>query len=173
MEFYKIPGVSIAVINDFAIEWETGVGYLKAAIRLVWTRDRCSRRFGEQVRHGRPGTSFRGKGIAGSGRRCESISHFLKIPDNQITKVRKVTLRYLLSHQSGIPAQAQLEDSASVLQILSGERPAKNPPAGPIPSRAASELFEHRYVVIQLILEEVTKSRSTSWPRKSFSSRSA
>ena len=30
MEFYKIPGVSIAVINDFAIEWEKGVGYLKA-----------------------------------------------------------------------------------------------------------------------------------------------
>src|SRR5512137_447161 len=30
MEFYKVPGVSIAVINDFTIEWEKGVGCLKA-----------------------------------------------------------------------------------------------------------------------------------------------
>jgi len=30
MEYYKVPGVSIAIINDFKIEWAKGYGVLEA-----------------------------------------------------------------------------------------------------------------------------------------------
>lgn len=159
MAFYKIPGVSIALINDFAIEWEKGVGYLKAgdAARVdeksVFQTGSVSK-FVTAVL----ALHFVEKGLLDLDTDVNQYLSSWKIPENQFSKERKVTLRYLLSHQSGIPAQAQLEDSASVLQILSGERPAKNPPAVPETEPGSQWNYSNiGYVVIQLILEEVTK----------------
>jgi len=158
MDFYKIPGVSIALINDFAVEWEKGVGFLKAG-----DSDRVDE------------TSVFQAGSVSKFVTAVLVLHFVekgmlhldadvnryltswKIPENQFTGEHKVTLRYLLSHQSGIPAQSQLEDSASVLQILSGEKPAKNPPA--VPETVPGSQWNYSnigYVVIQLILEDLT-----------------
>jgi CubicO group peptidase (beta-lactamase class C family) len=158
MEFYKIPGVSIALINDFAIEWEKGVGYLKAgeAIRVdehtVFQTGSVSKFVtAVLVLH------FVEKGMLDLDADVNRCLFSWKIPENQFTKEHKVTLRYLLSHQSGIPAQAQLDDSASVLQILSGEKPATNPPA--VPDTVPGSQWNYSnigYVVIQLILEDLT-----------------
>jgi CubicO group peptidase (beta-lactamase class C family) len=158
MEFYKIPGVSIALINDFAIEWEKGVGFLKAgdAARVdeesVFQTGSVSK-FVTAVL----ALHFVEQGLLDLDADVNRYLTSWKIPESEFTKERSVTLRYLLSHQSGIPAQAQLDDSASVLQILSGERPAKNPPA--LPETVPGSQWNYSnigYVVVQLILEDVT-----------------
>jgi CubicO group peptidase (beta-lactamase class C family) len=158
MEFYKVPGVSIALINDFAIQWEEGAGYLRAG---------GSARVDEQTVFQTGSVSkfvtavlvlhFVEKGMLDLDADVNRYLSSWKIPENQFTKEHKVTLRHLLSHQSGIPAQAQLDDSASVLQILSGEQPAKNPPAVPVTAPGSEWNYSNiGYVVIQLILEDVT-----------------
>ena len=39
MEYYKVPGVSIAVINDYQIEWARGYGVLEAGTTKRITPD--------------------------------------------------------------------------------------------------------------------------------------
>ena len=158
MSFYKIPGVSIAVINDFAIDWEKGAGCLKAGD--------AARVDGESVFQTGSVSKFVTAVLVmhfverGSLDLDADVNRYLtswKIPENQFTREHKVTLRYLLSHQAGIPAQAQLEDSASVVQILSGEEPAKNPPAAPEMEPGSRWNYSNiGYVVIQLIVEDLT-----------------
>ena len=158
MAFYKIPGVSVAVIDNFAIEWEKGVGYLKAddttrvdETSVFQTGSVSKFVTAVLVLH------FVEKGMLDLDADVNRYLTSWKIPENEFTKDKKVTLRYLLSHQSGIPAQPQLEDSASVLQILSGEKPAKNPPA--VPETVPGSQWNYSnigYVVIQQVLEDVT-----------------
>jgi CubicO group peptidase (beta-lactamase class C family) len=158
MEFYKIPGVSIALINDFAVEWEKGVGRLKADEaapvdeRSVFQTGSVSKFVTALV-----ALHFVEKGLLDLDTDVNRYLSSWKIPDNEFTTKRRVTLRCLLSHQSGIPAQSQLNDSASVLQILSGEKPAENPPAVPETEPGSRWNYSNiGYVVIQMILEDLT-----------------
>jgi len=158
MEFYKVPGVSIAVINDSAIEWEKGAGYLTAGDparvdeKSVFQTGSVSK-FVTSVLT----LHFVEKGLLDLDADVDRYLTSWRIPNNEFSRNRKVTLRHLLSHQSGIPAQSQLDDSASVLQILSGKRPAKNPPAAPVTEPGSQWNYSNiGYVVIQLILEDLT-----------------
>ena len=67
-----------------------------------------------------------------------------KVPENEFTKEKKVTLRGLLSHTAGLtvhgfPGYATDEPRPTVVQILDGAKPANtNADPGGHPSRAAS-----------------------------------
>jgi CubicO group peptidase (beta-lactamase class C family) len=99
MEFYNVPGVSIAVINNGKIEWAKGYG-----IRDAGT--------GSPVD---TSTLFQAASISKSVSALgalhlvqigaldldTNINNFLgswKIPDNEFTRSQPVTLRYLLCH---------------------------------------------------------------------------
>jgi CubicO group peptidase (beta-lactamase class C family) len=129
MIYYHTPGVSVAVINDFEIEWARGFGL-------------CDSRYKRQVT---TNTLFQAGSISKpifalgimrlvqEGRLSldEDVDDYLStwhIPTNEGWRPR-LTLRQLLSHTSGLtvhgfPGYQISEPLPSVAQILNGESPA-------------------------------------------------
>ena len=130
MKFHKAPALSIAVIKDFKIEWAKAYGL-------------------KDLETGEPATTetlFQAGSISKSvnamvamkkvdqGRISldEDINAKLtswKLPDNEFTAKKKVTLRNLLSHTAGttvhgFPGYAVTEKVPTLQQILDGTAPA-------------------------------------------------
>jgi len=103
MEAYKVPGVSIAVIDENKLHWAKGYGVRKAGEGEVVT----------------PQTLFNAGSVAKSLSAAatltlveqglldldEDVNKGLvswQVPENEYTRVEKVTLRRLLSHSAGL-----------------------------------------------------------------------
>ena len=159
---YGVPGLGIAVIDDFKVEWARGYGVLDAGGGQPVSAATCfeaasstkllttviALRFVEQKRIDLD----------------EDVNRYLKswkIPDNEWTASEKVTLRRLLCHQSGLnrPDGGFNEEEGSaptLLQVLKGEAPALNDAA--VVEYLPGSKYQYSnigYLVIQLLLEEV------------------
>jgi CubicO group peptidase (beta-lactamase class C family) len=132
MAYYHTPGVSIAVINDFKVEWAQGFGVCDVRSKSKVTTE----------------TLFQAGSISkpifaiGVMRLVEEgkldldtdINHYLsswQVPENDGWQPR-VTLRQLLSHTAGLtvhgfPGYQASEKVPTVPQILNGESPANTP----------------------------------------------
>ena len=130
MKFHKVPGLSIAVIKDFKIDWARAYG-----IKDIETNEPVTTE-----------TLFQAGSISKSVNAMvamkkveqgklsldEPINNKLvswKLPENEFTKTKKVTLRHLLSHTAGttvhgFPGYAVTEKVPSVVQVLDGTSPA-------------------------------------------------
>ena len=152
----------IAVINDFRLEWRKGYGETKAGT-------------GERVT---PETYFQAasttKLLSAAIALCvvedsrldldEDVNVYLKswrIPENDLTRDRKVTLRLLLTHQAGLNRpdggfSCETGNVPSLVQVLEGEAPAQNEAATVeyVPG-TAWQYSNLGYVVIQLLLEDL------------------
>ena len=162
MEYYHVPGVSIAVINDYQIEWARGYGVLEAGGSEPVT----------------PETLFQTASIAkpvvavgalqyverGALALDSDVNQSLvswQVPENEFTAVEKVTLRRLLSHSAGVTVEgfrgyALGEEVPNLRQILNGEPPANSPPirVDIVPGT------QHRYsgggyMIVQQLLEDL------------------
>ncbi len=162
MAFYQVPGVSIAVINDYKVEWTRGYGVTKAGSDTPVIP--------ETLFEAASTTKLLGSVIAlrlveqEQLDLDEDVNQYLKswkIPDNEFTQEEKVTLRRLLTHQSGInrPEGGFDEEEGSVpslVQILKGESPAKNQAAVVEYVPGSKHQYSNMgYLVIQLLLEDV------------------
>jgi CubicO group peptidase (beta-lactamase class C family) len=134
MKFYKVPGLSITVIKDFRVEWARAYG-----VRDVETNEPVS-----------TDTLFQAGSISKSVNAMvamkkveqgkisldENINNKLaswKLPDNDFTAKKKVTLRNLLSHTAGttvhgFPGYAVNEKIPTLPQVLNGAAPANTAP---------------------------------------------
>ena len=130
MKFYKAPGLSIAVIKDFRIDWARGYG-----VKDVTTNEPVTTE-----------TLFQAGSISKSVNAMvamkkveqgkisldEDINNKLttwKLPDNEFTAKKKVTLKNLLSHTAGttvhgFPGYAPTETIPTLPQVLDGTSPA-------------------------------------------------
>lgn len=134
MKRYQVPGVSIAVFKDYKIQWAKGYG-----VKDVET--------GEPVDASTlfvAGSISKPVAAMGALKLVQekklaldtNINTFLtswKIPDNEFTRTKKVTLRMLLSHSGGTTVHgfrgyAPGEDVPSLVQILDGVPPANSDP---------------------------------------------
>ena len=158
----KVPGVSVAVIHDGQIEWARGFGVTRVD--------------GPSVTEG---TKFQAASIskpvfavavlhqvdAGKVKLDTDISESLKswtLPESELTRTQKVTLRRLLSHTAGLnvhgfPGYEVGAALPNLLQILDGTPPANTDPirVNLLPGS------KHRYsgggyVLAQLALSDVT-----------------
>ena len=164
MKYYKVPGVSIAVINDFKVEWAKGYG-----VKDIETNEPVT-----------PETLFQAGSISKSvaamvalkkveqGKIAldENINNKLtswKLPDNQFTEKHKVTLANLLSHTGGLtvhgfPGYAIGEKIPTLPQVLDGAAPANTAPV-----RVDTEPgVKHRYsgggtTIAQLAIMDIEK----------------
>lgn len=103
MAHYKVPGISIAVINDNKIEWAKGYGVIKAGSGAAVTTET----FFEAASSTKLLTSVITLHFVEQKRLDldEDVNKYLKswkIPENDFTREKKVTLRLLLTHQAGI-----------------------------------------------------------------------
>lgn len=103
MEHYGVPGVSIALINDFQIEWAKGYGTLVAGGAEPVSDDTLF----HAGSIAKPVSAAAALALVERGLLDldENVNEKLlswRIPENENTDEEKVTLRRLLSHSAGI-----------------------------------------------------------------------
>ena len=103
MAHYKVPGVSVAVINDHQIEWAKGYGVLEAGKAAPVTPET---RF-QAASISKPVSALGALSLVECGLlpldqdvNAKLVSW--RVPDNTFTQEKKVTLRRLLSHMAGL-----------------------------------------------------------------------
>lgn len=130
MKHYKVPGVSIAVINDFKIEWAKAYGVKDTETNEPVSADTLFQA-GSISKPVAAMTALK-KVEQGKIALDEDINNKLatwKLPENEFTAKKKVTLANLLSHTGGttvhgFPGYAPGEKIPTLSQILDGAPPA-------------------------------------------------
>jgi len=161
MAHYKIPGASIAVINNSKIEWVKGYGTLVAG-RPAPVTDTSIFQAASTTKLIVSAIALRfvEKGRFDLDTDINAYLQSWKIPENEFTTREKVTLHRLLTHQSGLnrPEGGFSREEGSVptlAQVLKGEKPATNQPAVvQFEPGSRWEYSNFDFVVIQLLLEE-------------------
>jgi len=133
MKFYKVPGVSVAVINDFKIQWAKGYGFKDIETKEPVTTDTLF----QAGSISKPVAAMAALKKVEQGKISldANINDKLttwKIPDNEFTARKKVTLANLLSHTGGLtvhgfPGYAPDEKIPTLPQILDGALPSNTP----------------------------------------------
>jgi CubicO group peptidase (beta-lactamase class C family) len=134
MAYYKVPGISVAVINNGAIEWARGYGVAEAGTANAVTTETLF----QAASISKPVAAMGVLRLVGEGKLDldEDVNKKLaswKVPENEFTKEQKVTLRRLLSHSAGMTVHgfrgyAEGEPVPTLLQVLNGEKPANSAP---------------------------------------------
>src|SRR6185369_11936721 len=133
MKHYRVPGVSIAVINDYKVEWARSYG-----VKDVETNEPVTTETRFQAASiSKPVTAMIALKKVAEGKLAldENINNKLtswKLPDNEFTAKRKVTLANLLSHTGGLtvhgfPGYEVGKRLPTVPEILNGKEPANTP----------------------------------------------
>ena len=129
---YFVPGVSIAVINDFKIDWAKGFGETDIETREPVT----VRTLFQAASISKPVAAMAALKFVQDEkiRLDDNINLSLeswKIPDNRFTENKKVTLKNILSHTGGLTVNGfrgykASERKPDVIQILNGEEPSNS-----------------------------------------------
>ena len=130
MKFYRIPGVSIAVINNGKIEWARGFGVVEAGLDKPITPETLF----QAGSISKPVAAMAALRLVEQGKLNldEDVNLKLKswkVVENDLTKEKKVTLRGLLTHSAGLtvhgfPGYAADSQVPTLVQVLNGEKPA-------------------------------------------------
>jgi len=162
MKLYKVPGLSIAVINDNNIEWTKAYGTINIETNTSATTESIFEAASvTKTLVSATALHFVEKDLIDLDKDINEYLKSWKIPENEFTKEKKVTLRLLLSHQSGLPSTNLSYTQGSfptLVQVLNGESPALNKPAI-IQSIPGSdwEYSNIGYLVIQMLIEDVAR----------------
>ena len=134
MKVYRVPGLSIAVINGYEIEWEEGYGVRESGgMSPVIPETLFQAASISKPVAAATALYYVERGIVGLDEDVNSRLRSWKIPENPWTRKGKVTLRELLSHTagltvSGFPGYEEGKELPSLRQILDGIKPANTPP---------------------------------------------
>jgi len=160
MAFYKVPGVSLAVIRDGRIEWSKGYGEIVAGSGKAVTPDTLFEAASTTkalvaavILH------YVDQGLLDLDADVNAYLKSWKVPENEFTKKEKVTLRRLLTHQAGLPTTNMGYDEKAgvptLVQVVKGEAPAQNKAAIPVIVPGSKWQYSNvGYVLIQLVLED-------------------
>ena len=134
MAFYKVPGVSIAVIHSGAIQWAKGYGVREAGRPAPVQTDTLF----QAASISKPVAAMAALRLVQDGKLAldEDVNRKLtawKVPANEFTAKEKVTLRRILTHSAsltvhGFPGYAQGAPLPTLVQVLDGAPPANTAP---------------------------------------------
>jgi CubicO group peptidase (beta-lactamase class C family) len=134
MQLYKVPGLSIAVIDNFRIVWAKAYGVIEAGSTTAVT----PRTLFQAGSISKPVAATGALYLVEQGKLSldQDVNEKLKtwkVPENEFTKNEKVTLRRLMSHTAGLTVHGfpgyDVNDSVPTLvQIFNGEKPANTAP---------------------------------------------
>ena len=134
MAYHKVPGVSIAVIDDSKIQWAKGYGVRDAKEKNLVTTDTLF----QAASVSKSVAAAAALHLVEKGRISldEDINNKLaswKVPENGLTREEKVTLRRILRHKAGLSVHGfggykPGSPLPLLVQILNGEKPANNAP---------------------------------------------
>ncbi len=132
MKHYKVPGVSVAVINDGKVEWAKGYGVTEAGGSTPVTAETMFQAASISKPVAAMGMlALVEKGLLTLDEDVNSKLKSWKVPENEFTKDQKVTLRRLASHSAGLTVHgfrgyAVGEDVPTTVQLLDGQKPANS-----------------------------------------------
>ncbi|OFY03351.1 MAG: hypothetical protein A2W99_16505 [Bacteroidetes bacterium GWF2_33_16] len=162
MKIYNVPGVSIAVIKNFKLEWAKSYGVLESGTSNMVTTETLF----QAASTSKPLATAIVLRLVEEGKLSldEDVNTYLKswkIPYDTIKS--KVTLRLLITHKAGInrPGQGidfEKNSSPTIIQVLNGELPAMNDPFHF--DHAPGTFYQYSnsgYMIIQLVLEDYLK----------------
>jgi CubicO group peptidase (beta-lactamase class C family) len=125
MPLYKVPALSVAVVDDFRIVAVKAYGASPTTLFQAGSISKPVAATGALylVEHGKLSLD-------------EEVNNRLKtwkVPENEFTKTEKVTLRRLMSHTAGLtvhgfPGYDVDEPVPTLVQIFNGEKPANTAP---------------------------------------------
>ncbi|MEI9920316.1 MAG: serine hydrolase [Bacteroidota bacterium] len=134
MESYGVPGVSIAVIKDNKVVWTKAYGIMDKETKEPVTTTTLF----QAGSISKPVAAYGALHAVEEGKvtLTDEVNKYLttwKIPDNEFTKEKKVTLGQLLSHTGGLTVHGFLGYSPdlpvpTLMQVLDGTPPANSPP---------------------------------------------
>ncbi|MFB0563924.1 MAG: serine hydrolase [Candidatus Lokiarchaeia archaeon] len=134
MAHYKVPAVSIAVINNYEIEWAQGYGVVEADGTEPVTPETLF----QAASISKPVAAMAALHLVQQGLLAldEDVNNKLvswKVPENEFTTEKKVNLRGLLSHSAGVTVRgfrgyAQGKEVPTLRQVLAGDKPANSLP---------------------------------------------
>jgi CubicO group peptidase (beta-lactamase class C family) len=163
MQFYKVPGVSVAFFDHGRIIWTRAYGLADTATNKPVTSDTLF----QAASISKPASALAALLLVQEGKLSldENINDKLrtwKVPDNQFTAQQKVTVRRILSHSAGINAQGlpgytSDEPIPTVMQILNGAKPANTDPirVDVVPG-TIWRYSNGAYVILQTLISDVT-----------------
>ncbi|WP_343317749.1 serine hydrolase [Sphingobacterium multivorum] len=133
MEFYQVPGVSIAVIKNAEILWSKTYGFADLDSK---TPVRSNTLF-QVASMSKPVSAYAALKEVELGKLASNadVNLYLKswkIPENNWTRAKTVTLKNILSHTagltvSGFPGYRTTDPIPTAVEVLSGLKPANTP----------------------------------------------
>lgn len=163
MKHYRVPGVSIAVIQDGRVEWARGYGVTEAG----GSQPVDTATLFQAASISKPIAAIAALRLVEQGRLAldEDINTRLvswQVPENEYTREEKVTLRRILSHTAGVTVSgfrgyAQGEPVPTLRQVLAGTPPANSSEVrvGAVPG-SAQRYSGGGYSVAQLLMSDVS-----------------
>ncbi len=164
MAHYKLPGISIAVVDSGRIVWARGVG-----LKVAGEPDSITpTTLFEAGSISKPVAQTAMLRLVEQGRLSldSSVNVYLtswKLPDNKFTAKEKVTLRRIASHNAGLtvhgfPGYAATDSLPTVPEILDGKKPRVNTPAVRVDTfpGAIWRYSGGGTTIMQLVLTDVT-----------------
>jgi len=134
MAHYRVPGVSIAVMNGGRIEWARGYGVREAGRSEPVDPDTVF----DAASMSKVVTAFLvmqqvDAGVLDLDADVNTWLSGWRVPENDFTRARPVTLRRVLSHRAGLNLHglgrvAAGAPAPTTLDVLHGRPPAQNPP---------------------------------------------
>ena len=162
MKYYKVPGISVAVIKDFKVEWYKHYGVMDAELNNPVT-DETIFNVGS-LSKGVSALTILSLANDGKIDLYKDVNQQLiswKIPENEFTQKGTVTPFLLMNHTGGTmysPPFSYLPDEfPTIIQVLKGEKPAKYKPV--VVDRVPGTEFMYSnagYSTLQLLATDVT-----------------
>ena len=131
MERFGVPGLSLAVIKDCRIDLRRHTAQADVTAKSPVTPETVF----QAASISKPVTAFAVMRLVEAGKLSldENVNRYLKswkVPENEFTRDRPVTLRALLSHTSGtgdgfgFPGYHPSSERPTLVQILNGDKPS-------------------------------------------------
>lgn len=164
MDRFGVPGVSVAVIKDFAIHWAKGYGVADVETKRPVEVNTAF----QAASISKPVTAMAAVKLAQEGRfsldqDVNTLLNSWKVPDSEHTRTSRVTPRALFSHTSGsddgfgFPGYAPGTPMPTPVQVIVGDKPSNTGIVsfGRPPYRAA-KYSGGGTIIMQLALTEFT-----------------
>lgn len=162
MNHHGTPGVSVAVINNYRVDWIKHYGFAdKEQQRPI--NDQTIYQAGSISK---PMTAFLVMKLVQQGKLepDRNVNNYLrawKVPDSKLTKDSFVTIRKILNHTAGflpydLPGSHPDSVAPTLVQVLNGEPPAHNPPVqvAYVPG-TKTEYTGAGYIILQQLLVDL------------------
>lgn len=166
MKAHSIPGASIAVINNYRIEWVKGYGVKETGKPDPVTADTLFQAGSiSKVIASVAALELVERGALALDRDVNRSLTTWKIPENEFTATEKVTLRRLLTHTSGLQPTSSGEYEAgdpipTLAEILDGLPPAKTPPMRVVETPGSRYVYSGSpFIVLQQLLTDVARTQ--------------